>query len=332
MNHTVTKTQSGARLDKLLVELKPELTRSQIQKMIKAGNITVNGKTVPAHYFVHAGDLVAVTEQKTENGKQISENLNLLPTTYSLLPHVITETPDYLILEKPFGLLVHPTQKGETDTLANWLVERYPEIAKVGDEANRAGPSTELRAGLVHRLDRDVSGLMVIARTQPMFEHLKAQFQDRQILKEYTALAYGKLPVEGEIDLPIGRSPEGKFVAHPRRGMEKFQAADRVAKTRYRVIEWVKEYSLVRVQILTGRTHQIRAHFSAIGHPIVGDQLYKPRKNIFTLLRRRFKVVDPGRIFLHASQLAFTDRSGARQEFTSPLPAELTDYLNGLKR
>ena len=149
---------------------------------------------------------------------------------------------------------------------------------------------------------------MVVPKNKKMYGHLKDQFKSRKIKKQYLVLVYGRLNQDqGEIDLPIGRNKDGQFVAHPRRGKEKFQDSDKIAKTKYRVLKYLKDYTLLTIEILTGRTHQIRAHLSAIGHPIVGDQIYKPRKKFFHFLQRKIKVVDPDRIMLHSTQIGFTD-------------------------
>ena len=237
-------------------------------------------------------------------------------------PTIIHEDADLLVLDKPSGLLVHPTDRNEPDTLVAWLLVHCPMIANVGDDPRRPG--------IVHRLDRDVSGLMVVAKTPAAFAHLKQQFQDRTVGKEYAALAYGHFAQpEGVIRLPIGRSRQGKFVAHPTVAGEAFAHDDREAITRYRMVRAVGPHSLLDVTIDTGRTHQIRAHLSAIGHPIVGDPLYRPRKPFLRFFSRRVKVDHTiGRPFLHARSLRFTAPNGAPSAFTSPLPPKLQAYLD----
>ena len=260
--------------------------------------------------------------KKSKHREQKSENRN---QNGALPPKIIFDSPDFIILDKPAGLLVHATEKNETDTLVSWLIKEYPEIDKVGEQ--------KYRAGIIHRLDRDVSGIMVVAKTNLAFEHLKEQFKKRKVKKEYLALVYGHIDkVEGEIDLPIGRNKEGQFVAHPKRGNEKFQGQDKFAKTQYKVLEYLKDYTLISAFILTGRTHQIRAHFYAIGHPVLGDVIYKPKKKFFHFLRRKIKVVDPGRIFLHSTKIGFYDLNNQWVEFVSPLPAQLQNYLDANKK
>src|SRR3989344_5589548 len=366
MKFVVSASQAKMRLDKFLTQNLTDYNRSQIKKLIKSSGVLINNKPAKVHQFLKVSDTITIV---TEDKKQITSPSFFSPSLKGggggggghLSPKVIFEDNDFLILEKPSGLLVHPvtpketltirparnittednqlisskeassfrtgnngvhpTDKNETDTLVSWLLAHYPNIKDVGEE--------KYREGIIHRLDRDVSGIMIVAKTQPAYYHLKEQFKKRLVRKEYIALVYGKIAQwEGKIDLPIGRSRNGQFVAHPRLGKFKFKPADRVAKTKYQVLEYIKDYTLIAVQILTGRTHQIRAHFSAIGHPILGDQLYRPRKKIFHFLRRKIKVVNPGRIFLHSTKIGFYDQTNQWQEFTSPLPNELTDFMN----
>ncbi|MFA6255130.1 MAG: RluA family pseudouridine synthase [Patescibacteria group bacterium] len=318
---TITKDNQDQRLDRFLNEKLSDQTRSQIKKMIKNGLILVNDQPTKVHHFLKAGDRIEIRNQKSEINKPQE---NLQPTSYFLQPKIIFEDPYFLVLEKPAGLLVHATEKGEINTLVDWLIKKYPAIKEVGEE--------KYRQGIIHRLDRDVSGIMVVAKTKRAYSHLKEQFKNRLVKKEYLALAYGHLTQEeGEIDLPIGRNKEGQFVAHPRRGKDKFQNQDRVAKTKYKVLEYIKDYTLLSIQILTGRTHQIRAHLYAIGHPILGDLIYKPKKQFFHFLRRKIKVVDPGRIFLHSTKIGFNNLKNEWVEFNSPLPQQLTNYLNEQK-
>lgn len=227
---------------------------------------------------------------------------------------LVDDQPDYAVIEKPAGLLVH-TAAGKTETtLADELVAQWPELAGIGESPQRPG--------MVHRLDRDVSGLMVIAKTEPMFLTLKNQFKNRTITKEYTALVHGVLTPSQEhgiIDRPIGRShtQDGRMAAY-----SQTQDKSREAKTEYWVIQRLSHHTLLRVQIHTGRSHQIRVHLFSLGYPIAGDTLYK---------QKRIKPAKIERIFLHASTLGFDDLEGEYREYTSPLPDELTTFLNSLK-
>jgi 23S rRNA pseudouridine1911/1915/1917 synthase len=313
---TIKDKDAGQRLDKVLVERLSELSRSQIQKLIEQEAVTVNGKITSIHHFLKTGDRVVVA---TATKKPAVVTPAKKPSKKSLTPTIIADTDEYVVIDKPIGLLVHPTSKNETDTLVAWLLKHYPKIKKVGDDPTRPG--------IVHRLDRDVSGAMVIAKTPKAFTNLKNQFQERAVKKIYVALVYGNVPEPGEITIPIGRSTEGKFVAHPTSKGERLLATDRFAKTEYTPIEWKKQYTLLQVEILTGRTHQIRAHLAAINHPIVGDTMYTPRSPMLHVRQRKVKVLHPGRIFLHATTLAFTDLAGVRQTFTTPTPEELEAFL-----
>ncbi len=203
---------------------------------------------------------------------------------------VIADTPDYLVINKPSGVLVHPTNKGETDTLTAWLLEHYPEIKNVGDSPERPG--------LVHRLDKDASGVMVIAKTPAAFAHLKQQFQERIIEKEYIVLVHGKMDKEeGVIDFPIDRGIEGRMAAKPKIPKISLQAIDEGDMGKEATTEWlVKQrftrFTLLDVKIHTGRMHQIRVHMLAYNRPVVGDTLYFNRK----LNLKRDKEL--GRLFL----------------------------------
>ena len=313
-------TDKGKRLDKFLAEKITNKTRSQIKKMVREGLVLINNKPAKVHQFLKTDDQIVINE--------ITKIINVQKAKVEekmISPEIIFENKDYVVIDKPPGLLVHPTDKGESNTLTDWLKSKYPGIENVGED--------QQRSGLVHRLDKDVSGVMVVAKNNAAFNHLKKEFQERKVTKHYTALVYGRIQKNsGDIDLPIGRNKDGQFVAHPRKGEDKYQETDKFAKTHYVVLEYIKDYTLLEVEIFTGRTHQIRAHLSAIGHPIVGDRIYRPRKKFLNLLRTKIKVIDLPRIFLHSSHLGFYDLKGDLQEFKSDLPAELAEFLNNQKR
>ncbi len=246
-------------------------------------------------------------------------------------PEIIAETADYLVINKPAGLAVHGGGNLKEPTLADWLVVRYPKIKTVGDDP--------ARPGLVHRLDKDVSGLMVIAKTQASFQNLKDQFKDRAVNKEYIALVHGRVAKDdGTIDFPIVRSQAGYKMAAVPGGTEKLltrrrpQGRDqgniagwfkaRPALTEFSVRQRFINYTLLRVKIKTGRTHQIRVHFFAYGHPLAGDDLYRTKKT-----KARNQKLKLGRVFLAADRLSFRDRQGKIQSFTLALPAELRAAL-----
>jgi 23S rRNA pseudouridine1911/1915/1917 synthase len=320
MNFIVKDQNIGQRLDIFLTKNLNQLSRSQIKKMVEGGLVLVDQKPAKPHQFLKAGQKIIIIPAE-EKIKQIQR---ATPNFY-YRPKVIFENNDFLVLEKPAGMLVHPTEKNEPDTLVDWLLKKYPQVKNVGEEQNRDG--------IIHRLDKEVSGIMIVAKTNKAYYYLKEQFKKRLVKKEYITLVYGKIHDQtGEIDLPIGRNKEGIFVAHPRQGKEKLHYQDKVAKTQYQVLKYLKDYTLLRIRILTGRTHQIRVHLSAIGHPILGDQIYKPKKKFFHFLRKKIKVVDPGRIFLHSVKIGFYDLNKQWVEFSSPLPKSLEDFLDETKK
>ncbi|MFA6410107.1 MAG: RluA family pseudouridine synthase [Candidatus Buchananbacteria bacterium] len=322
MNFIVSESEVNSRLDKFLAEKLKTQSRSQIKKMIEAGFVLVNDRPTTVHRFLKVADKISLIEKKEEPKKITNTKKALAP---KIEPSVIFENSDFMVLDKPAGLLVHPTERNETDTLVDWLLKKIPGIEKVGEQ--------KYRAGIIHRLDKDVSGIMIVAKNNQAFEHLKDQFKKRKVQKQYIALVYGPVEQsEGEIDLPIGRNKEGQFVAHPKKGTDKLQDQDKLAKTQYKVLEYLKDYTLLEVKILTGRTHQIRAHLFAINHPILGDSIYKPKNKFLHFLRKKIKVVDPGRIFLHSQKIGFSDLLGQWLEFNSPLPKILQSYLDELKK
>jgi 23S rRNA pseudouridine1911/1915/1917 synthase len=310
--YKITPESSGLRLDKFLVAQFPDFSRAHIQKMIKSGQILLNEKPTTAHHFLKEGGVVTIN-----NDLQAKASLPALaskiarPSSRTPSPEIITETPDYLIINKPAGLLVHEAPGSEEPTLVDWLLEKYPDLKKIGEDPSRPA--------IIHRLDKEVSGLMVIPKTQAMFDHLKSQFKTRRIQKEYTALVYGKPEkLEGEIDFNIDRSIKGhKMVAVPSSSYD--ESRGRKAITKFEIIQSFAGYTLLKVMPETGRTHQIRVHLNAYGLPIVGDPLYKPKK-----LK---KTISLDRIFLHATSLEFFDLTDKRQKYKSSLPPELEDIL-----
>ena len=302
MKEITYQNETRERLDKFLVKELADLSRSQIQKLIKSDLVLVNGHKTPVHHFLKKGDKILIHE------KTATENPKKEPGPEST---VIAETGDYLVINKPAGLIVHPAAGIKEKTLVDWLLKKYPKIKTVGDNPDRPG--------LVHRLDKDVSGLLIIAKNQAMFEHLKKQFQNHLVKKEYLALANGSMKAdEGMIDLPIKRSRRsGKMAAQPK------GAAGKNAVTEFSVIKKFKNYTYLKVNLKTGRTHQIRTHFKAYGHPLVGDRLYQNKK-----IKDKFNL---NRIFLHAAGLSFDDLANNRQEYQSRLPKELKNILIDLK-
>jgi 23S rRNA pseudouridine1911/1915/1917 synthase len=311
---------SGARLDKFLVAQFLDYSRAHIQKMIKSGQVLLNDKPTVVHHFLKEGDKITLTTQAAVPAVDSKTTPHLsagaVTRQKSPTPEIISDTPDYLIINKPAGLLVHEATSADEPTLVDWLLKKYPTLKKIGEDPSRPA--------IVHRLDKEVSGLMVIPKTQAMFDHLKSQFKTRKIKKEYTALVYGKPnKIEDEINFNIDRSVEGhKMVAIPLSGNED-ELRGRKAVTRFEIIQSFAGYTLIKAMPATGRTHQIRVHFNAYGLPIVGDPLYKPKK-----LK---KTIELDRIFLHATCLGFFDLKRTWQQFSAALPEKLDKLLQELK-
>ena len=297
MGIKITSENTGQRIDKFLQEKLEGFSRTQIQKMIKGETITVNKKSVNKHYAIQDGDIISIDQSLKSN--ELDKNIEI---------NIIGEENKFLVIEKPANLLVHATTKNEKNTVVNWLLKQYPDIVEVGEEPDRPG--------IVHRLDKEVSGIMIIAKTQAMYDHLKKQFQNREIKKEYTALVFGEPSLdEITIDFPLSRSNlTGRISAHAK-GEEGKQAITEVDVTaRY------KNYTLLKIQPKTGRTNQIRVHLKAIGHPIVGDKLYR--------IKRYTSKHNVNRVLLHADKIAFKDLKGEVQEFSSSIPEIFNEIIN----
>lgn len=298
----IPANDKGKRLDKFLTD-SMEISRSQIQRLIKEGAITLNGKHTKPGEELAAGDHIFYPEGELAAPRKDRDTPVL---------DVLYEDDDLLVINKPAGLLVHEALHNEhRPTVVDALLERYPEITQVGDDPRRPG--------IVHRLDKDVSGLMVVAKTQQAFDALKQQFQTRTIQKEYLALVYGLLPKDADtINLKISRSKtKGRMVA--RSG----EQDGKEAITQYDVLKRFSTCTYVSVKILTGRTHQIRVHFQALGYPVVGDKLYKVRG-------MKFREIPLPRLFLHSHNLTLRLMNGEEKSFTTPLPDELNSLLQKL--
>ncbi len=231
---------------------------------------------------------------------------------------IIEKTKDFIVLNKPAGLMVHPAPGKKDKTLTDILIKKYPEIIDVGEDKERPG--------IVHRLDKDVSGLMVIALNQESFLNLKKQFKNRKITKYYTALAYGQIEKDEDvIDFPIKRSSKGFRMAAVPSSFSNKKEKTRKAITKFEVIKRFTNFSLVRIKLETGRTHQIRVHFFAINHPLVGDKLYFNKKKS---IKNKQVILD--RIFLVSDELSFTDLNKKKQSFKINLPRNLKKIINDL--
>jgi len=284
-------------------------------------------------------------EAKAKTARRACENFpsgklfvgKSLPTrkiTYSMPlsdSNIIYEDEDILAINKPAGLLVHPVKSPESEgenleqaTLVSWLVEKYPEIKNVGDlPTEQSGrQAIFLRPGIVHRLDKDTSGVLLVAKNQKAFEYLKNQFKDREIKKKYIALASGNLKQDsGIIELPIGKS---KKDFRKRSTFGQLAGKIREAVTEYKVLERFDNYTLTEITPKTGRTHQIRTHLKGIGHPIACDKLYGPKKLDCPFGLKRH--------FLHAISLEFALMDGSKIKLESDLPEDLETVLSGLRK
>lgn len=285
---------SGVRLDKYLTQLLPEYSRAYLQRLIKEGHILVNGAGTKASRKLSEGDIITV---------------ELPPRVTPLMPEriplsVVYEDDDVLVIDKPAGLTVHPAPGHPDHTLVNAILAHCPDLVITGDQT---------RPGIVHRLDKDTSGLMVVAKNEASRQHLLSQFKSRAVTKRYLVLVKGKLcPEDGVIKAPIGRDPRN------RKKMAIIEAG-KEATTKYHVRRYLGNYSLLEITPITGRTHQIRVHLSAIGYPVVGDSVYG------------VKSLHLKRQFVHASCLGFRLPSTEEyREFTSPLPEDLEQALKCL--
>ena len=286
---------AGARLDLFLVQKLPKLSRSFIQKLIEDGHIKLNGKLTRAGIRLKEGDTVSVVIPPPEPTALEAENIPL---------DIIYEDTDMLVVNKPAGMTTHPAPGNPAHTLVNAVLSHLPSLPESDNPT---------RPGIVHRLDKDTSGLILIAKTRGALANLSAQFKSREVKKAYVALVKGRVtPKSGVIDAPIGRD---------RAHRQKMAVNDsgRPARTAYTMLRYFEGYTLVEARPETGRTHQIRVHFASVGHPIVGDATYGAKSELV------------GRQFLHAQRLSFKlPSTGKTAEFTSPLPPDLQSALDRL--
>ncbi len=292
------------RLDKFLHELMPDMSRSKIQKMIREQLVLVNKKPATVHHWLRKHDAIEIVAMEVQ---QIPPH----PDSYQE-PSIIYQDEALAVLIKPAGMLMHPTERNEEHTLAHWLIKRFPHIAMVGDDPKRPG--------IVHRLDKDVGGLVLVALTSTSFQFLKRLFFSHQVIKKYRCLVHGRMSHnEGQIQTPIERDKEGKMVAQTAR------TSGKEALTLYAVIKRFANYTLLDIQTVTGRTHQIRTHMYSIGHSIVGDSLYQTRD-----IRKKKKPPPLERPFLYAYHLSFADYDGQKHDFTVELPDDMSKILQTL--
>jgi 23S rRNA pseudouridine1911/1915/1917 synthase len=302
----VAAEHAGARLDRYLAERLPELSRTRIQELIDEGRARVNGAPARRAHRMAAGEAIEIAILPRPPLAAVPEAIPL---------DVLYEDGDLVVVNKPAGMVVHAGAGAAHGTLVNALLHRYGSLS---------GASGALRPGIVHRLDRGTSGVLVIARNDLAHRKLAEQFRARQVEKTYLALVHGRLERDrGTIELPIARDlrRRTRMTARRREGRE--------ARTDWRVLARLDGFTLVEVALHTGRTHQIRVHFSALRHPVVGDALYGAPREV----RAGKGVVLPplGRNFLHAARIRFLHpRTGAPVEVRAALPQELREYLNRL--
>ncbi len=302
MRETLPEVLAGERVDRVVAMI-TGCSRSEAADLVAGGQVTLDGDPVTTRSVkVRAGQVIEIDDSGLGSVEAVGPD----PSIELVVVH---EDPDVVVVDKPAGLVVHPGSGNPDGTLVNAAVARWPEIAEVGD------PS---RPGVVHRIDQGTSGLLVLARTAPAYESLVEQFSSRSVDREYLALCWGTLePAQGMVDAPIGRSPRDPTrMAVTNTGRE--------ARTRYEVIDRFThpaDLTLASCRLETGRTHQIRVHLSAIGHPIVGDRQYGgDRQNL-----------PCARPWLHATRLGFDHpTTGERLTFSSDLPADLAEVLAAL--
>ena len=302
----VTTEYSGQRLDHVLAAQIADHTRSQIQRLIRQGLATVGGKVGQASTVVREGDQISLEIPPPEPATPQPEALPL---------SIVYDDADVVVVNKPAGMVVHPAAGHSQGTLVNALLHHVNDLSGVGGER---------RPGIVHRLDRGTSGLMVVAKHDRAHAELASQFHDRRVEKGYVALVWGVVQAGRRIDLPVGRDPvqRKKISVRSRRARE--------AMTRITTTEHLQGVSLAGVAIATGRTHQIRVHLSAIGHPVVGDPLYGGIHRHTAPHHRAVQRLE--RPFLHAAHLSFLHPTGGqRVDFDSELPPDLQSVLDDVR-
>jgi len=305
---TVVPPESdGARLDRFLASVLGDRSRSQIQRLIKSGHVQVGGRIGKPNQPVRTGHAITI---------DLPEPVDPTPQPEALPLSIRYQDPDIIVVDKPAGMVVHPAAGHTGGTLVNALLHHVTDLSGIGGER---------RPGIVHRLDRGTSGLMVVAKNDKAHDELGRQFHDREVEKDYIALVWGEVMAGRRIDAPIGRDPVNrkKMSARARRSRE---AVTRIVRAEH----FGRLLTLVQVAIHTGRTHQIRVHLSAIGHPVVGDPLYGGIHRRVPGDLRAITHLD--RPFLHAARLVFKHPAdGRRMEFESELPDDLERVIDELR-
>jgi 23S rRNA pseudouridine1911/1915/1917 synthase len=301
----ITAEHAGLRLDAFLASQIEGWSRARLQRLIDAEDVLVNGKPSKPSYKLREQDEIEVDLIAPPTETFTPENIPI---------DIVYEDTALIVVNKPAGLVVHPAAGAPSGTLANALAYHFQQLPDTG---------TGVRPGIVHRLDRDTSGLLVVAKTEAALEDLSGQFRDRTVFKSYVALVHGRLPASsGRVDQPIARDPTNRTrMAVVRAG--------RSALTLYRVRRSFERFTLLDVELKTGRTHQIRVHLAWLKHPVVGDETYGGgRDNTIQDPRLRTRVRNLGRQFLHAEKLGFIHpETREPMKFETPLPSELSEVL-----
>ncbi|MDR3590296.1 MAG: RluA family pseudouridine synthase [Negativicutes bacterium] len=296
----VDEADKNERLDVYLTRKLPELSRSHIQKLTAAGQVTVQGKSAKANHKVQPGERLQITIPEAQPLEVAAEAIPL---------DILYEDEDVVVINKARGMVVHPAAGNYQGTLVNALLKHCDDLSGIGGV---------IRPGIVHRLDKDTSGVMVVAKTDRAHLSLAAQIKDRSAGRKYIAIVHGNVKAEdGLIDAPIGRhSADRKKMAVT------FQHS-REARTHFRVLRRFGEYTMVECRLKTGRTHQIRVHMAFIGHPVVGDPKYGPKKPHFAIAGQA----------LHSAELVFTHPvTGKELLFQAPLPTDMQEVLQAIEK
>lgn len=294
----VAEEYVGERLDKFLSEVLEDTSRSDIQTRIKSGNVQVNANTVKANYKLKVDDVIEISEREVVDSDIVPEDLNL---------NILYEDSDVAVVEKPRGMVVHPSAGHHTGTLVNGLMHQLDSLS---------GINGELRPGIVHRIDKDTSGLLMVAKHDVAHRDLVDQLVEKSVTRKYIALVHGVITHDkGTVDAPIGRNPKSRQdMAVVDDGKE--------AVTHFNVLERFEDYTLIECFLETGRTHQIRVHMQYIGFPLVGDPKYGRRKTMDT----------DGQL-LHAALIGFIHPSTKEKiQFETPLPEMFSDILDDLRK
>ncbi|MGY6210195.1 RluA family pseudouridine synthase [Cytobacillus firmus] len=296
MEHIIPDEQAGERIDKVLSTLNADWSRTQVQQWIKDGNVLVNGQKPKTNYKCSANDKIEISIPEPEELDVVPEEMDL---------DIYYEDQDVLVVNKPKGMVVHPAAGHGTGTLVNGLMAHCKDLS---------GINGVMRPGIVHRIDKDTSGLLMVAKNDMAHESLVNQLMNKTVTRKYRAIVHGVIPHDyGTIDAPIARDPKDR---------QSMSVVDngKHAVTHFQVIERFRDFTLVECQLETGRTHQIRVHMKYIGYPLAGDPKYGPRKTL-----------DIGGQALHAGVLGFEHpRSGEYLEFEAPAPAYFKELVENL--